>query len=164
VIGTGCGVAALEPPAEAKSKASPSTCVQGVIDWYGLVDLESHAADLGKDRKPVSNDYLETYLGCELARCAAGRMRSASPLAYIDAKDPPFLIQHGLADTTVSSKQSQRLHDALRAAGVPSEIVMYPGVSHGFSKVPGGGPDDAVNQQALDKVFEFLARRFPTVK
>jgi hypothetical protein len=28
--------------------------------------------------------------------------------------------------------------------------------------VPGGGPDDAVNQQALEKVFEFLARRFPS--
>ena len=138
--------------------------MQGVIDWYGIIDLESHAADLGKDRKPDSNAFLEAYLGCELAKCAAGRARSASPLAYIDAKDPPFLIQHGLADVTVASKQSQRLHDALRAAGVPSELVMYPNVSHGFAKVLGGGPDDAVNQQALDKVFEFLARRFPASK
>ena len=135
-----------------------SGCVQGVIDWYGLVDLESHAVDLGKDSASGANGYLETYLGCELSKCPRGLARSASPLAYIDAKDPPFLIQHGLADESVSPKQSQRLHDTLRAAGVPSEIVMYPAVSHGFAKVPGGGPDDAINQQALAKVFEFLAR------
>jgi hypothetical protein len=33
-----------------------------------------------------------------------------------------------------------------------------------FAKVPGGGPDDAVNKQALDKVFEFLERYFPSGK
>jgi dienelactone hydrolase len=47
---------------------------------------------------------------------------------------------------------------------VPAEIVFYPGVAHGFAKVPGGGPDDAVNKQALDQVFEFLGRYFPTGK
>ena len=40
---------------------------------------------------------------------------------------------------------------------------MYEGVAHGFAKVS-GGPDDAVNQQALDKVLEFLARLFPKQK
>jgi dipeptidyl aminopeptidase/acylaminoacyl peptidase len=54
------------------------------------------------------------------------------------------------------------LYEALRAAGVPAELVIYPGVAHGFSKVPGGGPDDAINKQAMDKVFEYLRRYFPT--
>jgi dipeptidyl aminopeptidase/acylaminoacyl peptidase len=57
----------------------------------------------------------------------------------------------------VSPDQSRKLYDALRAAGVPAELVIYPDVSHGFAKVPEGGPNDAVNQQALDKVLEFLA-------
>jgi acetyl esterase/lipase len=162
VLGTGCGTAAFEPAAPADAKGPlPSVCVQGVIDWYGLVDLESDGRDLGKSDVP---DYVKAYLGCELAQCPAGWARSASPFPYIDPKDPPFLIQHGAADITVSPSQSQRLYAALRAAGVPAELVIYPGVAHGFSKVPGGGPDDAINKQAMDKVFEYLARYFPTGK
>ena len=159
LIGTGCGASDLAPPAGRTPQ--PSACVQGVIDWYGIIDLESHAADLGKDDSSGINKSEDAYLGCPVHQCPAGLARSASPLAYIDAHDPPFLIQHGLADVTVSPKQAQRLHDALRAAGVPSELVLYPGVSHGFAKVPGGGPDDAVNRQALAKVTEFLDHYFP---
>ncbi len=91
-----------------------------------------------------------------------GLARSASPLAYIDSKDPPFLIQHGAADVTVSLKQSQRLYAALHSAGVPVELVVYPNVAHGFARVPEGGPDDAVNQQALERVFDFLHHYFPS--
>ena len=178
LLGTACGEPALQPPAPAASGspaspgsparpgssaspgavALPSTCVQGVIDWYGAVDLESDGKDLGKPDVP---DYVKAYLGCELPQCPAGWARSASPFPYIDAKDPPFLIQHGAADVTVSPNQSKRLYEALHAAGVPAELVIYPGVAHGFSKVPGGGPDDAINKQAMDKVFEYLARYFP---
>jgi dienelactone hydrolase len=40
-------------------------------------------------------------------------------------------------------------------------MMLYPGVAHGFAKVPGGGPDDAVNRQALAKVTDFLDRVAP---
>ena len=164
LIGTACGVKALEPPAAESSRGpQPSPCVQGVIDWYGVIDFEAHGADMSKAEARVAAS--ETaYLGCEISKCPPGWVKSASPLAYVDKSDPPFLIQHGAADVTVSPKQSQQLYDALRAAGVPAELVLYPNVSHGFAKVPGGGANDAVNQQALDKVFEFLARYFPSGK
>ena len=170
LLGTACGVSTFEPPAPAGAQTPlPPTCVQGVIDWYGLIDLEKDGTDLGKPDVP---DYVNTYLGCTLPKgsapitnpCPAGWARSASPFPYINAKVPPFLIQHGAADITVSPTQSKRLYEALRAAGVPAELVIYPGVAHGFSKVPGGGPDDAVNKQAMDKVFEYLARYFPPGK
>jgi acetyl esterase/lipase len=173
VIGTGCGVKELEPPAPAPAAALgpaaakkpgllPSACVQGVIDWYGIIDLESNPTDLGKAQVPGIHAHEDAYLGCDVPKCPPGLARSASPLAYIDSKDPPFLIQHGTADVTVSPKQSQKLYDALRAAGVPAELVLYPNVAHGFAKVPGGGPDEAVNQQALTKVLEFLHHYFPS--
>jgi acetyl esterase/lipase len=151
LLGTACGASVFG--------LIEGVCVQGVIDWYGLVDLEADGKDLGKPDVP---DYVEAYVGCKLAHCAPGWARSASPFPYIDSKDPPFLIQHGAADVTVAPAQSKRLYDALRAAGVPAELVIYPGVAHGFSKVPGGGPDDAINKQAMDKVFEYLGRYFPT--
>jgi acetyl esterase/lipase len=162
LLGTACGTPAFEPAAPSGAEGPlPSVCVQGVIDWYGAIDLESGGTDLGKSDVP---DYLKAYLGCELSQCPAGWARSASPFPYIDVKDPPFLIQHGAADVTVSPTQSKRLYAALRAAGVPAELVIYPGVAHGFAKVPGGGPDDAINKQALDKVFEYLGRYFPPGK
>lgn len=162
VLGTACGVPTFQPTVVRDSKARlPSTCVQGVIDWYGLVDLEADGTDLGKRDAP---DYVTTYLGCQLSKCPAGWARSASPFPYINAKNPPFLIQHGTADTTVSPSQSKRLYAALRAAGVPAELVIYPGVAHGFAKVPGGGPNDAVDRQAMAKVFEYLGRYFPSGK
>jgi acetyl esterase/lipase len=157
VLGTACGVSTFEPPDSGSDKAS--VCVQGVIDWYGLVDLESDGKDLGKPDVP---DYVNTYLGCKLSECKPGWARSASPFPYIDAKDPPFLIQHGAADTTVAPQQSKRLYEALHAAGVPAELAIYPGVAHGFAKVPGGGPDDVTNKKAMNKVFEYLGRYFPT--
>jgi acetyl esterase/lipase len=164
LIGTACGVQALEPPAPKGSHGpQPSPCVQGVIDWYGVIDFEPRGPDPSKAEARVAASGA-AYLGCEVSKCPPGWVKSASPLAYVDKNDPPFLIQHGSADVSVPPEQSQRLYDALRAAGVPAELVLYPNVSHGFAKVPGGGPDDAVNQQALDKVLEFLAHYFPTGK
>lgn len=162
LLGTACGARVFQPLAVGNSKARmPSSCVQGVIDWYGLVDLEADGTDLGRADVP---DYVETYLGCKLSRCPPGWARSASPFPYIDARDPPFLIQHGADDTTVSPSQSKRLYKALRAAGVPAELVIYPGVKHGFAKAVGGGPDDAVDKEAVAKVIQFLGRYFPTGK
>ena len=159
VIGAGCGAPAIEP-ANLKPGA-PSDCVQGVIDWYGVVDFDHFWQDLGHV-DPSLSEAINDYLGCDLtAVCPAGLARSAGPFPYINAKTPPFLIQHGTADVTVSPKQSQRLYDALRAAGVPVEIVYYPGVAHGLVKPNGGGPDEAVNAQALAKVNAWLDHYFP---
>jgi acetyl esterase/lipase len=161
LIGTGCDAPNLAPPAVSRVHGSqPSACVQGVIDWYGVIDLQRNSDDLGSPATPKATHYVNAYLGCEMAKCPDGWVRSTNPITYIDPKDPPFLIQHGTADKTVSLKQAERLYDALKAAGVKAELVTYAGVSHGFA-APGGGPDDAVNAQALDKVFEFLGRLFP---
>ena len=85
--------------------------------------------------------------------------KNASPLTYISAMSPPFLIQHGDADTTVSVKQSQKLYDALKARNVPAELVIYPNVAHDF--VRDGNPDPRLNAQAIAKLESFLAATFP---
>ena len=43
------------------------------------------------------------------------RVRAASPLTYVRAGAPPFLIMHGLADNSVPHGQSVLLYDALAA-------------------------------------------------
>lgn len=162
LIGTGCDAPNIALSATPASRSDKSACVQGVIDWYGLVDLASNPTDLGSPVNPKAVAYVNAYLGCALERCPVGWVRSTNPIAYIDPGDPPFLIEHGTADTTVSPKQSQRLYDALRAAGVPAELVLLPGVAHGFAK-PSGGTNDAVNRTALAKVIAYLDRYFPAL-
>lgn len=164
LAGVSCGVAALEPAntsqGDPKAKLA-SDCVQAVIDWYGIIDFENMWSDLGK---PAPDKSIEgDYLGCEPALCPASIARNASPLAYVEAMSPPFLIQQGQDDVTVSPKQSQALYDALRAKGVPAELQMYPGVMHSFarSNAPPGTADPVINKAAMEKVENFLAATFP---
>ena len=67
------------------------------------------------------------------------------------------MIQHGAADTTVPPRQSQKLYDALKAKGVPAELVLYPNVAHDFTL--GGNAAPAVNAQAMQKVAAFPGRQ-----
>jgi dipeptidyl aminopeptidase/acylaminoacyl peptidase len=88
--------------------------------------------------------------------------RQASPLAFIAVSAPPFLIQHGGADTDVPPAQAQTLYDALQAKGVPAQIEIYPDVGHGFFR--GDAPDAATVTQAMAKMTSFLAATFPPPK
>ena len=93
------------------------------------------------------------------ANCAPGLVRLASPLAFVSLNAPPFLIQHGAADTEVSPKQAQQLYDVLKQNDVPAEIDIYPDVGHGFTI--GGAPDEATVTKAMAKLTAFLAATFP---
>jgi acetyl esterase/lipase len=161
MIAVSCGVAALEPPSTGNDKP-PSDCVQAAIDWCGLIDLETIYTDFDK---PVPDTSVEgAFLGCEPALCPTEVAHNASPLTYVSAMSPPFLIQHGDADTTVSVKQSQALYDALKAQGVPAELVIYPGVAHMLAKPGQTGSlafDPVTDLQAIAKLENFLDTSFP---
>ena len=159
LAGTSCGVATLNPlPNEGSVEAgtvrggTASDCVQGVVDFYGISDLAAMDAAV-----PI-NAPLTTvgqYLGCQAALCAPGFVASASPITYVDAKDPPFLLIHGTKDRTVPYAQSQLLAAALKAKGVPVELMPIEGADHSFVM---GSPEKnaAVNDQVLAKVFAFI--------
>jgi acetyl esterase/lipase len=123
LLGTSAGVAALE--SRAQGHEGQSSAVQAVVDWYGPVDFlqmdPSHLAATSPESR---------LLGCTVTACR-DRVALANPITHIDALDPPFFIQHGSADGTVNPRQSELLHDALTAAGVPSTHVVLPGAGHG---------------------------------
>ncbi len=56
--------------------------------------------------------------------------KQASPITYVSKDDPPFLIVHGTADTTVPFEQAEMFHEALQKAGVDVTLVKIPGGSH----------------------------------
>ncbi len=60
------------------------------------------------------------------------RLRQASPMTYVTADAPPFLIIHGTADRTVPVSQSDELVKALRNAGAKDVTYMrIDGAGHG---------------------------------
>jgi dipeptidyl aminopeptidase/acylaminoacyl peptidase len=111
-----------------------SSRVQGVIDFFGPSDLL--AMDDGASscktplvhRVPASPE--SQLLGCNLDDCP-DQAKAASPITYVSRDAPPFLILHGKADCQVPHSQSQRLYDALHAAGVKAELHLLPDVGHG---------------------------------
>ncbi|MFW5685619.1 MAG: alpha/beta hydrolase [Spirochaetota bacterium] len=62
----------------------------------------------------------------------APNLDRASPLTYAsNPGGPPAWIVHGERDEIVTIEQSRSMHDALRAAGTRSELVIYPESDHG---------------------------------
>jgi len=57
-------------------------------------------------------------------------LKSASPITYISGNEPPFLLIHGTHDRTVPYQQSKLLHDALKKAGVKSQLELIKGADH----------------------------------
>ena len=58
--------------------------------------------------------------------------RAASPLGYVTADAPPFLIVHGTSDRAVPAQQSVMLHHALVGVGVDATLHLVDGRGHGF--------------------------------
>ena len=76
------------------------------------------------------------------------KAREASPLYWVDAHTPPFMILHGTEDDMVNPEQSDRLARALEENGVPCTYVVLQGAHHG---------DDAFYQaEVKERVVRFL--------
>lgn len=128
-----------------------SSAVQGVVDYYGVVDLSDASAE--RDRMSAaanqSNDVpyfaFEEFLGVGYGKAEAEK---ASAIRYISEKAPPFMILHGTKDTVVPMAQSEALFDALQKQGVPCEFLVIEDAAHG---------DDLFYQDEVsDAVLRFL--------
>lgn len=57
--------------------------------------------------------------------------QAASPVTYITADDPPFLLMHGDKDEQVDYAQSIEMEAKLKAAGISVKLLRIPGGAHG---------------------------------
>lgn len=147
LAGTSCNAKELEGKL---GNPEQSSCVQAVVDWYGPVNFQTLASQMGKPQQAPDSPE-GALLGCEFTKCPTELFRNSNPLNYITATTPPFLIMHGKADTLVPWQQSQELNDALKAKGISSQLVLLPELNHVFA---GASPEQA--QMLLDTVFKFL--------
>lgn len=139
LLGTSGGVPAFEDAA--LGNAGVSSAVQAVVDWYGPTDFARMDSQLsaqgcpGQGHHSAADSAESLVLGCQVgtAACAAANA-AASPMTYVDANDPPFLVIHGTADCTVPRAQSADLAGSLRAASVCVSERSLVGAGH-------GGPD-----------------------
>jgi acetyl esterase/lipase len=81
-------------------------------------------------------------------------LRLASPAALAAHARAPILLIHGTGDKVVSHRESVRMHEALRAAGKESELVLLEDAPHAFQIAWRG---DA-NRRANEAMDAFLAR------
>jgi acetyl esterase/lipase len=77
------------------------------------------------------DSYESLLLGAPIATCS-DKVRAANPIAYAGGHAPPFLILHGLSDTTIAPHQSELLYHALAAAGTDVTLALIEGLGHGF--------------------------------
>lgn len=101
-----------------------STRVGCVVDMYG---------PMADDKKRLER--LVPIVGATFAD-KPDAFRAFCPLSHIDPKDPPVLILHGTADTTVDVADSERFAKALEKGGVNHQLVIIPGAPHTFDLQP----------------------------
>ncbi|MHB1556560.1 MAG: prolyl oligopeptidase family serine peptidase, partial [Isosphaeraceae bacterium] len=130
---TSGGLAELE--GQIGPHASTSSRVRCVVDLFGPSDFltlnDQHSRiDHNQPDSPES-----LLIGAALPEHKE-EARAASPITYVSRDDPPFLIIHGTDDPLVPINQSERLADALKAAGVSCAFYRVLGGGHGHFRRP----------------------------
>ena len=57
-------------------------------------------------------------------------LRVTQPIDFVDGRNRPMLLLHGLADTTVEPRNTTALDSRIMAAGGPVQMRLYPGIGH----------------------------------
>lgn len=115
--------------------------VRAVIAHYGPYDLGRRTSEM-----------VATLIGPRVED--ADWVRLASPLHHAERATAPVLLIHGTGDQLVSWKESNRMHDALTAAGKSSELLLLDGAPHAF-QVDWRGDANSRANAAMD---DFLDR------
>lgn len=98
--------------------------VGAVVAWFAITDLAETASRSWLEAQILPFDFESAFLG------DLGRTREASPLNWVHASAPPFLVAHGDRDRVTPVNQSQALHDALVRSGAESTLLLVGAAGH----------------------------------
>jgi len=82
--------------------------------------------------------------------------KELSPFHHVAANQPPTIIFHGVADSTVPYRTAEKFTAAMKAAGNDCELVGYKEQEHGFFNY--GRGDGSSYGDTLKKLDRFLER------
>ena len=156
-LGVTGGVAEFEDAS--LGNAAQSSRIQAVVDWFGPSDLLQMEPDaVAQGCAPyggIGHDDARSPEGLWLGAKPSSvpeLARTASPVTWVSADDPPFIVQHGGVDCTVPTQQGRRMRDALLATLGASQVAWteFPTDGH-------GGPSFGTATN-LDAIAAFLDR------
>jgi len=124
-----------------------SSRVDAVISFFGASNLRSILDQSTPSGREARIPTLQLFLG-DLPDNVPALAKLASPVAHLDAADPPIFLIHGNADPQMPYAQSEEFHTACRDAGVPVQWVTMPGGAHGGSEY--------FDQERIQLVVDFL--------
>lgn len=122
------GVAEGEPELEPDCAAGTTGPANAVVAGAGIHDL----------RLMAGSGSVQDFLGGTLDEVPE-RYDRASPVAHVKAGAPPYLLIHGGSDWVVSFEQSQRMKDALEAAGNSARFLELTDQGHFLASGPDPG-------------------------
>ena len=132
-------------PAAEEPFMRESNRVASVVAYYPPVDLRTMA----RGAVPATEGQRFPALNFEKEKAA-----DISPILFVTPDDPPTLLIHGDADTTVNISHSQRMFQALQENKIKSNFITLPGAGHGFRDA-----DAQKAQAALVAWFEETLKR-----
>jgi acetyl esterase/lipase len=97
--------------------------VASIVAYFPPVDLRTMA----RGAVPATPGQRFPALNFEKEKAA-----DISPILFVTPDDPPTLLIHGDADTTVNISHSQRMFQALQDNTIKSNFITLPGAGHGF--------------------------------
>ncbi len=136
------------------SNVAESSAVQAVCDWFGPTNFCPEKPDgeaLAVINPPARSgqEMVEELLGGSPSE-KVDVARSASPVTFATADDPPFLIMHGADDRVVPVAHSRMLAKSLKDAGVSVKLKVVPEAGHAGR--------EWVQRDLLDQVRSFFDR------
>ncbi len=140
LLGTSGGVKELE--GTVGDHLDQSSRVDAVIDFYGATDFVLRSKTQ-PHRANEKGSVVYLLLGGG-ANEKVDLAKQASAVYHISKDDPPFLVFHGNKDKTVLLDQSQRIHEAYEAAGLPIDLHVLQGAGHGGKEFYEGKNRDIV--------------------
>ena len=136
------------------AKLQASVPVYGPFDFSSVIEEYASSATAGK--------VFGGYAGVTDADSQdeiAKKLKRASVLTYVHKMETKWLIIQGTKDTLVPPSQANLLHDALKKAGVDSELALIDKGKHGFFDL--SAMDPKAYKASLVVLEAWLAKKFP---
>lgn len=129
------GLTAGQPDWEGNDSKNPefASDVHAVVSWFGISDFAATASRSALESQLVPDGPEAAFLGLGSAGEIVEQVelaRRASPVSWVHAEAPPFLIAHGDRDRIVPQTESFALHAALSRVGAESTLVTIGGAGH----------------------------------
>lgn len=129
--------------------------IQGVIGVSGVYQISEMALNmLGQRRRPAADGTTPPPLFEQIFGTTPGAARDASPLTFIRAGLPPFLLVYAEKDMPTLGLQAMALDAALKAQKNISTLMKVDGRNHGTVMWWAAKPGDPV----LNAAIEFIRK------